>query len=384
MSYASLIFKNLSRKMLRSVLLVLCIMNAFLIYGVLSSFQKSFEGAEAIAERLVVTNKIGSNEVLPLSYWNKIRQIEGVQEATHMTRLRAYYKNEYNILGANAVDIPSYYRIFLNTYSITENLVRMMGQKRDGALVGRTLAMKEGWQVGQKITLTSFRHFNQDGTHDWSFEVAGIFDGLKPNVDTAFLVVNYDYFNEALVHGQDTVSLLGVLPNDTESIDVVAKRIDEGFANSSHETRSQSEIAFMKAFMNQFANVELLVGVIVSASFITILMIVANTMTFAIRERISEIGILKVLGFSGTIIMLSIFAETLIIFAMGTLAAVGLTALLMPVLNELLSSVVPGISLSLQTVLQLLGFALLLSFLTGFLPAYRAFRQPIANALKHS
>ncbi len=384
MSYSLLIGKNLTRKMLRSFLLILCVAIAFFIYSVLSSFQKSFEGAEATVERLVVTNKIGSNEALPISYWNKIRQVEGVESVTHISRLRAYYMNEFNVIGANAVDIPSFYEMFANTYSFDEQMVAAMAQKRNGALVGHTLAVKEGWQLGQKITLTSFRHFNQDGTQNWSFEIAGIFDGLEANVDTAFLITNYDYFNEALVRGKDVVSIYGVRPHDPQMIDSVAKQIDQVFANSGSETRSQSEVAFMKAFMNQFADVELIVRAIVSAAFITILMIVANTMIFAIRERLLEIGVLKVLGFSGFVIMLTIMAETLLIFALGALGGVGLTALLMPILNELLSSIVPGISLSAITVVQALGLAVIMSFLTGFLPAFKALRLPIATALKHS
>ncbi|MGL6209421.1 MAG: ABC transporter permease [Paracoccaceae bacterium] len=382
-STIQLVRQNLTRKFLRSFLLVLCIAIAFFVFGVLSSFQQGFEGAEATAERLVVTNKVGNNEGLPVSAWSQIAGIEGVAAATHITRLRAYFENQFNVIGANAVEPSSYLAVYSSTYNFSDEAVAGFQANRTGALVGRNLAEREGWTVGQRVTLTSFVHRNADGSNNWTFEVAGIFDGKEQAVDTSFMVVRYDFFNAALAEGADRVNLIGVLPVAGQDIATLSRRIDDAFANSAAETRTSTETEFMSAFLEQFADIALIVRMVVSVSFVTILMIVANTMIFAIRERTLEIGVLKVLGFSGSQIVRMILSETFVLFAVGLLIGIGLTAAAIPLLSGALVSVVPALHLTPGIAVTAIGLAAAFALLTGIVPAINALRLPIAAALRH-
>ncbi|NIZ13559.1 FtsX-like permease family protein [Phaeobacter sp. HF9A] len=378
-----LVRQNLTRKRARSLLLVLSIGIAFFVYGVLSSFQAGFEGSEAKAERLVVVSKIGGNETLPISALDQIAQLPEVAAVTHITRLRAHLiGNERQIIGANAVDPDSYAAVYGDTYKLDPALLAALAADRTGTLVGRTLAEQQGWQVGDRVTLTSFVHANSDG-RNWSFTIAGIFDGREPTVDTNFLIVRSDYFNTALQRGRNRVNMFGIKPVPGADPAVLAETIDTAFANSAAQTKTQNETAFLSAFLEQFANVSLIVRMIVSVAFVTILLIVGNTMIFAVRERMQEIGVLKVLGFSGARIMRIVLAETIVLFAVGLALGLLLTSAVIPLLGQALRSVVPELYLTTKSIslagLLALGFALL----TGFLPALNALRLPIVAALRH-
>ncbi|QBF29675.1 FtsX-like permease family protein [Thalassococcus sp. S3] len=377
-----LVRQNLTRKLTRSVLLVVCIAIAFFVFGVLSSFRAGFEGSEAQSERLVTASKIGGNEMLPLSYLTALQGVENVEAVTHVTRLRAFVAgNPRNIIGANAVDPESYAAVYADTYTLGSDLLAAFDADRTGTLVGRSLAEREGWQVGDRVNLTSFVHMNGDGNRNWSFTVAGIFDGAEPTVDTSFLIVRYDYFNAALAFGQDRVNMFGIKPVQGADVDRITEAIDATYANSAAQTRTQTETAFLSAFLEQFADVALIVRLIVSVAFATILMIVANTMIFAIRERTLEIGVLKVLGFSGSSVMRIVLAETFVLFAAGLALGLALTAAVIPVLGDALKSVVPDLYLTPSVILTAAGFAALFALLTGALPALKALRLPIVAAL---
>ncbi|WP_109086662.1 FtsX-like permease family protein [Azospirillum sp. TSH100] len=375
--------QNFRRNLLRSLLLVLSIAIAFFIFGVLSSFQQGFEGGEATAERLVVANKISSGESLPLSHFQRIAGVKGVEAVTHITRLRAYFMNQYNIIGANAVEPESYLRVYAATYDFPPAAAKAFLGSRTTALVGRNLAEREGWQIGQRVTVTSFQHANLDGSRNWTFDVAGIFDGRGQAVDTSFMIVRQDYINDSLQSGRDLVTLFGVLPARGQDVNELAHAIDDLFANSGAETRTRTETEFMSAFLEQFADIALIVRLVVGVAFVTILIIVANTMIFAIRERTEEIGVLKVFGFSQKHIVGIVLSETFLLFFMGLLAGLGLTAAAIPILEEGLSSIVPGLYLTPRIIMLAVMQAVAFALLTGLVPALHALRLSAAAALRH-
>jgi putative ABC transport system permease protein len=158
--------------------------------------------------------------------------------------------------------------------------------------------------------------------------------------------------------------------------------VDTRFANSGEATRTQTESEYMKAFVAQFADVGLIVRLVVGAAFVTILMIVANTMVFAIRERRREIGVMKVLGFSDGTILRGVLAETALLFALGLGIGMILAAIALIVIAAPLAGIAPGMALDPILVLQAIGLAAALAILTGALPAVNALRIPPAAALK--
>ena len=201
--------------------------------------------------------------------------------------------------------------------------------------------------------------------------------------DTSFLLARADYFHAAVMRNKNRVDLFGIQPTPGTDTEALAREIDALYANSGAQTRTQSETAFMSAFLEQFANIALLVRLIVGVAFATILMIVANTMIFAIRERTLEIGVLKVLGFSGGRIMRIVLAETLVLFALGLCLGLSLTAAVIPVLADALQSVVPGLYLTPRVIATAVALAVGFALACGALPSINALRLPIAAALKH-
>lgn len=378
----TLILHNMGRKRMRSLLLVLSIGIAFFIYAVLASFEAGFNATPTGAERLVVTNRIGTSQPLPISQAARIAEVAGVQTVTSMSRMRATYREATNFLGANAVDPRSYAAFFAEQYDFKEVELLALEAQRTGVIVGRALALREGWQIGQRIVLEAVSDMNVDGTRNWPFEIVGILDGKSAAADTNFVVFRWDYFNAARAQNRDTVSSFGVLPAPGVRPADVIREIDARFANSAFETRTRTESDYMKAFVAQFADISTIVGLVVGAAFLTILMIVANTMFFAIRERTQEIGVLKVLGFSPRYILGSVLAETVTLFIFGL--GIGLAAAMLAIvlLAGQMSTIVPGMALSGEIVVKAVGLALLFAVLTGGMPALNAMRISTRNALK--
>ncbi|NKJ06548.1 FtsX-like permease family protein [Rhizobium sp. SG741] len=373
--------RGMTRRPVRSALLITSIAIAFFIYLVLTSFERGFLGGEVESERLVVSNKIGGALPLPISYYDKILALPGIASATYMARSRATYRTPSNFLGLTAVEPDSFPAFIGDEYDISAETLARFRQTRNGVIVGRSIATQEGWVVGQKITLNTSSFFRADGSSDFEFEIAGILDGRK-SADTHFVMARYDYINSERGVDRDTVSNFGVLPRSGAHADDVIKAVDTLFANSAYQTRTRTEAEFMRDFIAQFADIATIVRLVVGVAFVTILMIVANTMVFAIRERTKEIGLLKVLGFSRRFILGNVLAETFSLFAAGLALAVCLAYAAIILLREPLHTVVPDMSLAPATVLQAIGLSAVLAAATAVIPAYGAMRAPPHAALR--
>lgn len=373
--------RGMTRRPVRSALLITSIAIAFFIYLVLTSFERGFLGGEVESERLVVSNKIGDALPLPISYYDKILALPGIASATYMARSRATYRTPSNFLGLTAVEPDSFPAFIGDEYDISAETLARFRQTRNGVIAGRSIATQEGWVVGQKITLNTSSFFRADGSSDFEFEIAGILDGRK-SADTHFVMARYDYINSERGVDRDTVSNFGVLPRSGAHADDVIKAVDTLFANSAYQTRTRTEAEFMRDFIAQFADIATIVRLVVGVAFVTILMIVANTMVFAIRERTKETGLLKVLGFSRRFILGNVLAETFSLFAAGLGLAVCLAYAAIILLREPLHTVVPDMSLAPATVLQAIGLSAVLAAATAVIPAYGAMRVPPHAALR--
>ncbi|MEF0941518.1 ABC transporter permease [Rhizobium sp. BR 362] len=377
----TLIRRTMGRKPIRGALLIASIAIAFFIYLVLTSFEHGFLGGEVDSERLIVTNKVGDALPLPISYYDKILALSDVAGATYMARSRATYQTPTNFLGLTAAEPASFAAFIGDQYDIPADALARFGQVRTGAIVGRSIATQEGWVVGQNITLNTSSFFKADGSSDFEFEIVGILDGRK-SADTHFVMARYDYINSERGSDRDTVSSFGIVPKNGVRPDAVIKAVDTLFANSAYETRTRTEAEFMRAFIAQFADITTIVRVVVGVAFVTILMIVANTMFFAIRERTREIGVLKVLGFSRRFILCNILAETFALFAVGLSLGLGFAFMAVVFLREPLRTIVPHLVLTPPIILQAIGLAVLLALATGAAPAFNAIRVPPNAALR--
>lgn len=383
MTRFTLIWRSMLRNRTRSFLLTLSVMVAFFVYFVLASFEYGFHTPAQGSQRLVVTNKAGNAQLLPISYYEKILGTEGVGGATYTARSRATYRTPTNYLGLVAADPTTFAAFAAAQYEISPDAVARMQDFRNGVLVGRSIAEQEGWSVGQKIILSAPGFVQADHGTEFEFEIVGIFDGKQPT-DTHFVVARYDYVNAARAADRDMVSSFGIVPTAAARADDIIQAVDAAFANSAYETRTQTEAQFMKAFVSQFADISTIVRFVAGIGFLTILFIIMNTMFFAIRERKREIGVLRVIGFSKSFILCSVIAETLVLFALGLASAFSLAWLVVGLLQEPLSPIVPSIRLAPSIALSGAAIAGLLAVAAGALPAINAMRIAPTAALKES
>ncbi|MGY5801922.1 ABC transporter permease [Rhizobium sp. LEGMi12c] len=378
MTFLDLVRKSAWRKPLRTILLMVSVATAFLIYGLTTSFIDGNQGSSAASEDILgVMSAAGRAQPLPISYLNRIGAEPGVATVGYMSRLRGFVTVEKNIIPVSAAEPARLFNSNGKELGLTPDLMSALGKDRSTVLVGRALAEAQGWAVGQKITVTSFDTAKQDGSRDWFFEVAGIFNGENASSDTYFVVAQYDYVNALRARNKDTVDAFIVRPQPGVQAGELASKIDQLFANSAAPTQTRSEKQLLEAFLRQYADIGLIVDMVVGAAFVTLLMIVGNTMVFAVRERTFEIGMLKTLGFSGSRIMALILGETFFIFVVG--ATIGL---MFALLATVITGPAIGLVFSNAIFARALAMVTLLALVTGALPALNALRIPIISAFR--
>jgi len=381
-----LIRKNLFRKKLRAILMLFSILIAFLIFGVLAGFSRAFNAGEdvAAADRLVVVNKINFTQPLPIAYVNRVRAIGGVRQVTHFNWFGGYYQDPKNFLIVMAVEPESYMQVYQDQIDIAADARQAFIRERTGVLVGETMLKKWGWKVGDRVPIMSNIFTQKNGSRTWDFTIVGTFAARKASVDTNFMVLQYEYFNETQNLGRDVIGWMALNTASPSENDRVAKSIDQMFANSLYETSTDTEKAFNKAFAAQLGNIALIVALVVGAAFATILMIVGNTLVMAVRERTREIGVLKTLGFSGPRILRLIVGEAVLLAFLGGLPGIALAALFAAAMETSVGNFIPGFAvtpgIALNAILLMLGFGLA----TGLIPAITAMRLKIATALGRS
>ncbi|WP_368518192.1 ABC transporter permease [Rhizobium sp.] len=378
MTFLDLVRKSAWRKPLRTILLMISVATAFLIYGLTTSFIDGSQGSSAASEDILgVMSAAGRAQPLPMSYLNRIAAEPGVAAVGYMSRLRGFAAVEKNIIAVSAADPARLYSSNGKELGLTPSLISVLARDRGTVLVGQALAEAQGWTVGQKITVTSFDMAKQDGSRDWSFEIAGIFNGENASTDTYFVIAQYDYVNALRARNKDTVDAFIIRPQPDVQTRELASKIDQLFANSAAPTQTRSEKQFLEAFLRQYADIGLIVNMVVGAAFVALLMIVGNTMVFAVRERTLEIGVLKTLGFSNSWIMALILGETLFIFLVG-----GTIGLMLALLATVITGPAIGLVFSKAILARALAMVTLLALATGALPALNALRIPIISAFR--
>jgi putative ABC transport system permease protein len=379
----TLVAKNLFRRKLRAVLMIVSILVAFLIFGVLAGVHASFTAGEdrAQADRLVVVNKVNFTQPLPVAYYNRVRAVPGVRQVTHSNWFGGYYQDPKNFLVVIASEPETLMDVYGSDYDLTPEARQAFIKTRTGAIVGDAMARKWGWKVGDRVPVSSNIFSQKNGSHTWDFDIVGIFKGTSPQINTDVMFFQYDYFDETRSFGKDTIGWLVLQTANPAENDRVAKAIDAMFVNSVAETSTDTEKAFNKAFAAQLGNIALIVILVVGAAFVTILMIVGNTMALSIRERTREIGVLKTLGFSGGRILRLVLGESILLALLGGLPGLALAAFAMAWLEPSVSNLLPGFALTPDITAEAVALMLALGLVTGIIPALNAMRMKVATAL---
>jgi putative ABC transport system permease protein len=381
-----LIRKNLFRRKLRTILMMVSILIAFAIFGVLVSFERAFNAGQdrATPDRLVVINKINLTQPLPISYFSRVAAIDGVAQISHFSWFGGYYQEPRNFLVALAVDPASWMKLRDSDFVISPEARAAFIRERTGVLVGARMLEKWGWKVGDHIPISSSIWSQRNGSHTWDFTIVGSFTARIPQADTNVMLMGYDYFNETRSFGKDLITWLALRTTSVAENERVTNTIDGMFANSPFETATDSEKAFQKSFAAQLGNIALIVELVVGAAFVTILMIVGNTLVMTVRERTREIGVLKTLGFSGGRILRLVLGESILLALLGGLPGLAVALLLITKVRDSLMSFVPTLSLYPDIAAAAVGLMVAFGIITGLLPALNAMRLNIVTALGRS
>lgn len=381
MKFLRLVLPNFKRHILRTVLTLLSVIVAFVLYAYLGAIRNAFSFGVSVAgaDRLIVRHKVSLIQLLPQSYEQEIERIEGVSDATHATWFGAIYKDPKNFFGQMPVKPEEFMRMYPE-FKLPPEQMEAWLKTRTGAIAGRTTANRFGWKVGDKIPLMGTYWRSKQGDRLWTFDLVGIYDG-SPETDTSNFFFRFDYFDEMRRGGQGQVGWYYIRVKDPKHAEDVAKRVDAHFENSPAETKTETEKAFVKGFAEQAGNVGAIVIAILGAVFFTILLVAGNTMAQSVRERMSELGVLKAIGFTDGQVVTLVLTEALLIAMIG--GGLGLALGYRAVLKgDPTGGALPVFIVPTPHLLMGIGFVILLGIISGLLPAIYALRLNPVDALR--
>jgi putative ABC transport system permease protein len=381
MKYLHLVWAGLFRKKLRTLLTLLSVVVAFLLFGMLQSVNEAFRAGadQARADRLVTNSRYSIIEMLPIGYLPRIESVPGVKTVAFASWFGGSYQDRPAQFAVFPVD-PARYLAAVPEIVLPPDQAETWQRTRDGAIVGRSLVERYGWQIGDRVTVVADIWPKSDGSNDWNFEIVGVYTSPDSPQSEGALLFQHEYFDEARQFARGTVGWFLVQVEDPDRADEVAKAVDALFANSTNETKTQTEKAFAQGFARQFGDVGLIVTSILGAVFFTILVLTGNTMAQAVRERIPELAILKTLGFSDRAVLGLVVAEALLLIVLGGLLGLALAAAAISAVQAVLAGIgVQGVSLS--VVLMGVAIMVVLGLCVGLPPAIRAMRLRVVDAL---
>ncbi len=381
MKFLPLVWRSLLRRKVRTLFTTLSIIVAFVLFGALMALRGAFTlGIElAGADRLVMIQKVSFIQPLPRSHQGRIAAAEGVEAVTHSSWFGGIYQDPKNFFAQIAVEPEPLLQMYPE-YVLPDDQKRAWFANRTGAIVGRALADRFGWKVGDRIPLQPTIWRKADGSA-WEFTIDGIYDAGARGTDLTQMFFHYDYLNEAREFGQDLVGWYVVRVSNPDEADQVAQRLDALFANSPSETKTSTEKAFVQAFASQIGDIgSILIAVLVAVLF-TILVVVGNTMAQSIRERTSELAVLKTLGFTDGRLLGLVLLESCMLAVLG--GGIGLTlAWLITLGGDPTGGFLPAFYLPTRDLVLGVVLVFALGLAAGLLPAWQASRLRIVDALR--
>jgi len=383
MKYLSLIWASLFRSRTRTLLTLLSVVAAFLLFGMLDSVRVAFNSGGRVngANRMVVASRLSITQMLPYSLLSQIESTPGVQKAAYAAWFGGIYRDPKNFFPNFSVG-PNFFDLYPD-YVIPPAQKKAFDADRTGAVVGAALAKRFGWKIGDTIPLQATIFPQKDGSNAWPLKLDAIFEvkDAKRQGEENQLWFHWKYFDEANQYVNGRVGWYIVKLDDAGHADRVAKAIDAISANSDHETKTQTEQAFNQSFAKQFADIGLIVTAIMAAVFFTLLLLTGNTMAQAVRERIPELAVLKTIGFSNRSVLWLVLAESVFLVVLGGVIGLVLAAVLMPLVSSASGGAIQLPTVLPQTWAMGLLLMLLIGAVVGLLPALRAMRLKIVDAL---
>jgi putative ABC transport system permease protein len=377
-----IIFRNALRHRLRTGLTVLGITIAILAFGLLRTVVGLWHiGVErSLATRLVTRNAISLVFSLPISYYERIRQVPGVRSVSYGNWFGGIYIDEKYFFANEAIEPQSFLEMYPE-FVLPEDQKQAFIHDRKGCIVGRKLASRYGWKLGDQVTLKGTIFPGQ-----WEFVLRGIFSGAEKSTEERILFFHWDYLNETLKKtiprraDQAGFYLIGI--SNPELAAQVAQDVDRVFKNSLAETLTETEKAFQLGFATMTEAIMVAIQIVSYVVIVIIMAVVANTMAMTARERIGEYAIFKTLGFKGRHIATMIFGESLLICIAGCILGILLTFPVGRLFGDMLGDFLPSFEIKRSTIYLDSIFALLVGVVAGIFPALRSSRIMIADGLR--
>lgn len=378
MKFLPLLLANLFRKKVRTTLTIGSFFVALLLFALLAALRAGFQQGIDVAgaDRLVVIGRTGLIQPLPLPYLDRIRRIPGVKEVAHATWFGGIYQDPKNFFAQFAIE-PDQWLAMYPEFEVDETEWAAFKADRQGVILGRKLADRFGWKIGDRIPLKAPGYLGGDS---WEFNVRGLYRGTRRQDDeTQFWMQHRYMYEKGPDYWKGIVGWYVVRVADPNEAARVLKAIDAEFANSSSETRTQTESAFAASFVKQMGNIEFLIMVIGSIVFFTLLLVTGNTMAISVRERTNELAVLKAIGYSDRFVLGLVLAESVFVAALGgglgLLAGRAITA--RDLTNGIILMYLPATA-AVAGVFVALGTGAL----AGLLPALSAMRLGVVDALR--
>jgi putative ABC transport system permease protein len=381
MKFLPLVWRNLWRRKVRTTFTLLSIFIAFLLFGLLMTIRETFSLGVDLAglDRLMVIHKISIIMPLPVSYQAQLRAVPGVVTVTHNTWFGGIYQDPTNFFSTIAIEPEPYFGMYPEMHLPPEQMKAWVAD-RQGAVVGTDLAKRFGWKIGDRVPIKATIYRTKSGSDAWEFNIVGIFDG-DPGVDKTAFFFRYDYLDENRQIGAGTVGWYIVKIKDSSQSKQMASTFDTMFANSSFETNTTTEKGFIDGFAKQVGDIGSIMIAILAAVLFTILLVVGNTMAQAVRERTSELAVLKTLGFSNVGILTLVLAESMFIAVVG--GGFGLAvAWAIVARGDPTGGLLSPFVLPQRDVVAGIGLMAAVGVAAGLLPAAGAMRIRIVDALR--
>ena len=377
MKYLPLVLANLGRHKIRTILTIASVTLALFLFASLRTVVTTLHANSQFgsARRLVTLNATGLVFPLPMAYANKIRALPGVESVSWANWFGGRYGDSKQFFAQFAVDAESYLAMYPEI-TMPEDQKQAFLHERSAAIIGRRLVDRYGWKVGQDVTL--------QGTifpGDWTFTIRGVYTPTAPAIGDDALIFHHEYFDERLGHA-GIAGWFIVQINDPGAAAAIAKVIDDQFRNSSAATKTGTEQAFQAGFATMLGNVSLLMGTIGTAVVFAILLVTANAMMMSARERTGEVAVMKTIGFSDRVLFGLVISEAGVIAGAGALLGLGAAKAFYRAINFNGFGFLPGFNITTGTLVMGGGIALLLMLASGLVPAARAARLPIVQALR--
>lgn len=383
MRFLPLVIAALWRRPFRTVLTVLSVTVAYVLFGVMQGVVSGFDVAidKMSDTRLRITSRANIFEPLPMAHRGRIERIPGIKRVAYATIHGFSYQQPSNNVSGAAVDMEAMFDVFPEIV-VSPTQREALQSTRTAAVVGSDVAGRFGWKVGDRVPFQSFLWQTDTGTDDWFVDVVAIAN-TGPEDDKLFatdVYIRHDFLDETRVRGKGTVHMFIAAIEDPAQADELSQAIDREFANSSDETVSMNEKQYMSAQISQVGDIEMFVNAVLGAVLFTLVFLTGTTMMQSIQDRIAELGVMKAVGFTNGMVLSMLFTEALVIYLVAAVAGLTLAAVAFPpVFQSLGLAAVP-----LETNVFLTGFAgaVLLALGVTIWPAARAGRMSAAQALR--